>query len=53
MSAAASITVRVPLAIWRRLGRKTVVTPAQEGVSALTPRTDAALMKALAQTFRY
>ena len=34
MSEAASITVRVPLAIRRRPGRKTVVTPVGDGASA-------------------
>ncbi len=54
MSEAASIVVRVPLAIQRRPGRKTVVTP--EGAPAATPthtRADPVLMKALARAFRY
>ena len=54
MSAAASITVRVPLAIRRRPGRKTVVTP--EGTVAAAPtrtRADPALVKALARAFRW
>jgi hypothetical protein len=54
MSEAASITVRVPLAIRRRPGRKTVVTP--EGAPAAVPtrtRADPTLVKALARAFRY
>jgi hypothetical protein len=53
MSATAGITVRVPLAIRRRPGRKTVVTPVQEGVPFVATRADPALMKALARAFRY
>jgi hypothetical protein len=54
MSLATSITVRVPLAIRRRPGRKTVVTPVREGVGPATPtRADPALVKALARAFRY
>ncbi len=54
MSAATSITVRVPLAIRRRPGRKTVVTPARErGEAALPTRADPAVVKALARAFRY
>ena len=54
MNEAASITVRVPLAIRRRPGRKTVVTPAAApgGVAAPT-RTDPALVKALARAHRW
>ncbi len=53
MSEAASITVRVPLTVRRRPGRKTVVTP--EGAPAPPTRTraDPALVKALARAFRY
>ena len=54
MSVATSITVRVPLAIRRRPGRKTVVMP--EGGPATAPtrtRADPALVKALARAFRY
>jgi len=54
MTVATSITVRVPLAIRRRPGRKTVVTP--EGEPAAAPvhtRADPALVKALARAFRY
>jgi hypothetical protein len=54
MSAATSITVRVPLTIRRRSGRKTVVTPmSQEGQPAVATRADPALVKALARAFRY
>jgi hypothetical protein len=54
MSEAASITVRVPLAIRRRPGRRTVATPAREGGETVLPtRADPALVKALARAFRY
>jgi hypothetical protein len=54
MSAATSITVRVPLTIRRRPGRKTVVTPVRDGGGAAVPtRADPALVKALARAFRY
>ena len=55
MTAATSITVRVPLKIRRRPGRKTVVTPvAAEGDdAAIATRADPALVKALARAFRY
>ncbi len=54
MSEAASITVRVPLAIRRRPGRKTVVTPVVGAPEAAVPvRADPALVKALARAFRY
>ncbi|NMJ40893.1 hypothetical protein GWK16_06550 [Roseomonas sp. JC162] len=54
MTAATSITVRVPLKIRRRPGRKTVVTPLQDCVDAAIPtRADPALVKALARAFRY
>jgi len=54
MMQATSITVRVPLAIRRRLGRKTVVTPVRDsGEAALPTRADPALVKALARAFRY
>ncbi len=54
MTTAASITVRVPLAIRRRPGRKTVVTPVRDsGEAALPTRADPALVKALARAFRY
>lgn len=49
------ITVRVPLAIRVRPGRKTVVVPApREGEEQVqTTRADPALVKALARAFRY
>ena len=54
MNAAASITVRVPLAIRRRPGRKTVVMPARDGGEAVLPtRAGPALAKPLARAFRY
>lgn len=49
---AASITVRVPLAIKHRPGRKTVVTPVGPEPSASTA-ADPAVLKALARAFRY
>ena len=54
MSAAASITVRVPLAIRRRPGRRTVVSP--EGGPATAPsrtHADPALVKAVARAHRW
>ena len=53
MSAATSITVRVPLAIRHRPGRKTIVTPMTNGVAPVTTRADPTLVKALARAFRY
>jgi hypothetical protein len=54
MTTATSITVRVPLTIRRRPGRKTVVTPVRGGGDAAIPtRADPALVKALARAFRY
>jgi hypothetical protein len=54
VNAAASITVRVPLAIRRRPGRKTVVMPARDGGEAALPtRAGPALVKPLARAFRY
>lgn len=54
MSMATSITVRVPLAIRRRPGRKTVVTPVQSGgETAFSTRADPALVKALARAHRW
>jgi hypothetical protein len=54
MSAATSITVRVPLAIRHRRGRRTVVTP-DGSHSPTTTRTRAgpAMVKALARAFRW
>ncbi len=46
--------VRVPLAIRRRPGRKTLVTPGGAAEPApARPRADPALVKALARAFRY
>lgn len=55
MTAATSITVRVPLKIRRRPGRKTMVTPvAGEGSDAAIPtHADPAVLKALTRAFRY
>ena len=54
MSEATSVTVRVPLAIRRRPGRKAVVVPVRDsGEAALPTRADPALVKALARAFRY
>jgi hypothetical protein len=54
VTSATSITVRVPLAIRRRPGRKTVVTPVCDGTDGTTPtHADPALVKALARAFRY
>lgn len=53
MTTATSISVRVPLAIRHRPGRKTVVTPVTDGVAPITTRADPALVKALARAFRY
>jgi hypothetical protein len=55
MSEAAHVTVRVPLAIQHRPGRKTVVTPAGDQVpaAAVTSRADPAIVKALARAHRW
>ena len=53
MTTATRITVRVPLAIRHRPGRKTIVTPTADGVAPVTTRADPALVKALARAFRY
>lgn len=54
MSAATSITVRVPLKIRRRPGRKTVVMPVRDDdETAIPTRADPAVVKALARAFRY
>ena len=47
-----SITVRVPLSIRRRPGRKTVVTPVSAADTVQT-RAGPALLKALARAFRW
>ena len=55
MIAATSITVRVPLAIHRRGGRKLVITP-EGSVPGAVParvRADPALVKALARAHRW
>jgi hypothetical protein len=53
MTAATSLTVRVPLKIRRRPGRKTVVMPVATAGTAMPTRADPALVKALARAFRY
>lgn len=55
MSEATTLTVRVPLKIGRRAGRKTVIVPVpQDGSEDVqTTRADPALLKALARAFRY
>ena len=55
MSEAGHITVRVPLAIRARPGRKTVVSPTGEAHTPMPVRTraDPALLKALARAFRW
>ena len=52
MSEPGSLTVRMPLAIRRRPGRKTVVTPGGK-VMAVRTQADPALLKALARAFRW
>jgi hypothetical protein len=54
VTAPTHITVRVPMKIRRRPGRKTVVTPVVDGLPAhTTTRADPTLLKALARAFRY
>ena len=53
MTSTTSVTVRVPLAIRHRPGRKTVVTPMTDGLAPVTTRADPTLVKALARAFRY
>jgi hypothetical protein len=54
MSAATSITVRVPLAIRHRRGRRTVVTPdGSHSPTTTRTRADPAMVKALARAFRW
>lgn len=54
MTTTTSLTVRVPLKIRRRPGRRTVVTLLRnDGEAALPIRADPALVKALARAFRY
>ena len=53
MTIATSITVRVPLTIRRRPGRKTVVVPlSRQGGTVIPTPADPALVKALARAFR-
>ena len=51
MSGVTTITVRVPLTVRHRPGRKTVVTPG--GIAPITTRADPALVKALGRAFRW
>ena len=56
MSDATSITVRVPLALRRRGGRKVVISPVSGGAPGPAPartRADPALVKALARAHRW
>ena len=55
MMATSSITVRVPVKIRRRPGRKMMVMPtlAAEDGATIATRADPALVKALARAFRY
>lgn len=53
MTAATSVTVRVPLTIRHQPGKKTVVTPMTDGVAPVTTGADPTLVKALARAFRY
>jgi hypothetical protein len=54
VTAPTHITVRVPLKIRRRPGRKTVVTPVVDGLpTQSTTRADPTLLKAFARAFRY
>ena len=49
----APITVRVPLSVRRRPGRKTIVTPDRGALAPTRVRSDPALVKALARAFRW
>ena len=50
----ATITVAVPLTIRKRGGRKLVLSPAGEEITAAArPRIDSTLVKALARAFRW
>ena len=51
MSGVTTITVRVPLTVRHRPGRKTIVTPG--GIVPITTRSDPALVKALGRAFRW
>src|SRR5206468_5502358 len=48
-----SITVRVPLSVRRRPGRKTIVTADGQAYAPTRVRSDPALLKALARAFRW
>lgn len=48
-----SITVRVPLSVRRRPGRKTIVTPDGQAYAPARTRADPAQVKALARAFRW
>jgi hypothetical protein len=52
MSTATCITVRVPLIVRRKSGRKTIVSPKGE-MSTIRTRSDPAMVKALARAFRW
>jgi hypothetical protein len=49
----ASITVRLPLSLRNRPGRKTIVTPDGQAYAPTRVRSDPALVKALARAFRW
>ena len=51
MSGVTTITVRVPLTVRHRPGRRTIVTPG--GIAPITTRADPALVKALGRAFRW
>src|SRR5690349_3701690 len=53
MTTTTHLTVRVPLAVRRPPGKKTVLTPIRAGREAIPTSTDPALLKALARAFRY
>ena len=48
-----TLTVRVPLALRKRGGRKLVVTPEGATWSPSRPRIDSTIIKALARAFRW
>jgi len=56
MSAATNITVRIPLTIRRRPGRKTIIRPNGDqwtSAGGISRRADPAMVKALARAFRW
>ena len=56
MSAATNITVRIPLTIRRRPGRKTIISPNGDQLTSaggISRRADPAMVKALARAFRW